>query len=107
MGDETSLPTALNEASLEAITAPPEVEELDSPFSAPVAETGFEQMPSTQEFADLMSGVPEAVDDMPPPIDEELPPMIEDELPPMETLRPRWNRWSAISARGSRRSKSA
>ena len=86
MGDESSLPTALNEASLEAITAPPEVEELDSPFSSSAAESGFEQMPSTQEFAELISGVPETVDDELPPIDDELPPVIEDEMPPMGDL---------------------
>ena len=86
MGDETSLPTALNEASLEAITSPPEVDERDSPFSSSVAEQGFEQMPSTQEFADLMSGVPESEEDELPPIDDDMPPVMEDELPPMGDL---------------------
>ena len=85
MGDETSLPTALNEASLEAITAPPLVDELDSPFSAPLAESSFDDMPSTREFAELVSGVPEAVGDM-PPAEEELPPIMDDELPPIGDL---------------------
>ncbi len=80
--EESSLPPPLNEAALEVITSPPEaVEDQDSPFAGLVTESEFGDAPSTQEFADLVSAVPEAVSGDLPPIDDDLPPVEGDEPP--------------------------
>ena len=84
--EESSLPPALNEAGLESITSPPEIDDGDSPFAGTVMDKGFDDGPSTQEFVDLVSTAPEAVGDDLPPIDDDMPPVMEEQEPPMGEL---------------------
>ena len=81
---ESSLAMPLNEEALEAISAVPQPLDHDSPFTDSGEELGFDDMPSTSQFAELMSGVPDAAEE--PVEDDGLPPVIDDEAPPIGSL---------------------
>jgi hypothetical protein len=81
---ESSLALPLNEEALEAISAVPQALDHGSPFAEAGEELGFDDMPSTSQFAELMSGAPEVVTELAE--DGELPPVIDDEEPPIASL---------------------